>query len=117
MAQHILDMALELGQLIKESDQFKNAQQKENTMLQDANAQKLLDKYQKIQQEYQQRQIQGKQLTPEDIKDFELMELKLLENPLIKDFTEAKGNFDDLLKSVNETINKTMIGAKVPKEG
>jgi cell fate (sporulation/competence/biofilm development) regulator YlbF (YheA/YmcA/DUF963 family) len=115
MAQHILDMALELGKLIKESDQFKDVQAKEGIMLQDAKARELLNNYQKIQQDYQQRQIKGIKLTPEDIKAFEEMEVKLLENGSIKDFTEAKGNFDDLLKNVNETINKSMIGA-APKE-
>ncbi|MEG6615644.1 YlbF family regulator [Peptococcaceae bacterium 1198_IL3148] len=116
MAQHILDMAFELGKLIKESDQFKAVQRKESIMLQDDGAQKLLTQYQKIQQDYQQRQMQGKKLTPEDIKAFEELEVKLLENSLIKDFTEAKGDFDDLLKNVNETINKTMVGAITPKE-
>lgn len=109
MKQNILDMALELGKLIKESEQFKTVQNKENIMLQDGPAQKLLTEYQKTQLAYQQKQLQGQKLTPEDIKAFEELEIKLLENSYIKDFTEAKGIFDDLLKTVNETINNAMM--------
>jgi cell fate (sporulation/competence/biofilm development) regulator YlbF (YheA/YmcA/DUF963 family) len=109
MKQNILDMALELGKLIKESEHFKKVQHNETIMLQDAAAQKLLTDYQKLQQAYQLKQQQGQKLTPEDIKAFEELEIKLLENSYIKEFTEAKGVFDDLLKSVNETINKSMM--------
>lgn len=116
MSQNILDMAFELGKLIKESQIFKNVQQNENLMLQDDTAKKLLSEYQKLQQAYQQKQLQGQKLTPEDIKVFENMELKLMENPLIKDFTEAKGIFDDLLKKVNETINTAMNSDQTKKQ-
>lgn len=116
MVQHILDMSLELGKLIKQSEAFKQLQAKEAVMLQDDNAQKLLADYQKIQLTYQQKQMQGQKLTPEDIKAFEEMELKLLENHYIKDFVKAKGVLEDLLKSVNETINKAMLGGKTSQE-
>lgn len=115
MKQNILDMALELGKLIKESEQFKTVQNKENVMLQDVPAQKLLTDYQKTQLAYQQKQQQGQKLTPEDIKAFEELEVKLLENSYIKDFTEAKGIFDDLLKTVNETINNAMMADETPQ--
>lgn len=108
MAQHILDMALELGKLIKESEQFKNTQIKEADMFQDEEAKKLLGVFRDTQMAYAQKQQKGEKLTPGDIKAFEEMELTLLENSNIKEFTEAKGLFDDLLKTVNETINKAM---------
>ncbi|WP_034638823.1 YlbF family regulator [Desulfofalx alkaliphila] len=112
MSQAIMDQALELGRRISESAEFKAVQEKEKNMLQDEAAQKLLKEFQELQQKNQQKQMQGKQITPEDIKEFEAMELKMLENPFIKDFSEAQNAFQNLLNTVNQTINKAMLSAR-----
>lgn len=109
MSQQIFDQALELGKRISASDEFKAVQAKEAAMFQDEAAQGLLKEFQQLQQGHQQKQEQGHQITPAEIKSFEEMELKMLENPLIKAFSEAQSAFQKLLENVNKTINETMI--------
>lgn len=109
MSQQVLDQAFELGKKIAESDEFKAVQQAESTMLSDPEAQKLLMEFQQMQQQQRQKQESGLPITPDEIKNFEQMELKMLQNPLIKNFSEAQHNFQELLNTVNETINNTML--------
>ncbi|MBO8137593.1 MAG: YlbF family regulator [Desulfotomaculum sp.] len=109
MSKQILEKALELGKHIAESEEFASVQEKEAAMLQDPDAKKLLMEYQELQQKYQQKQMQGEKITPEDIKIFESKEIEMLDNENIKKFHEAKDKFQDLLNLVNETINKAML--------
>lgn len=109
VSKQILEKALELGKHIAESEEFASVQEKEAAMLQDPDAKKLLMEYQELQQKYQQKQMQGEKITPEDIKIFESKEIEMLDNENIKKFHEAKDKFQDLLNLVNETINKAML--------
>ncbi len=109
MSQAILEKALELGKKIAESDEFKDLQAKEKNMLQDKEAGRLLKSFQELQKEYQEKQMQGEQLTPADIKRFEAHETKMLENPLIREFYESQNKFQELLDTVNYTINQAML--------
>ena len=117
MSQHIFDQALELGRRISECQEFKEVQEKENAMLQDSAAQELLKEFQQMQQVNQQKQMQGQQITPEDIKAFEAMELRMMENPLIREFSESQNKFQNLLNTVNQTINKAMLANRAPHGG
>ncbi len=109
MSQAIIDKALELGKKIADSDEFNEVQEKEKLMLQDPAADQLLRQFQQLQMKHQQKQMQGKQLSQDDIQEFETFETKMLENPKIKDFYEAQSKFQDLLNNVNQTINKAMM--------
>lgn len=112
MSQEVFEQALELGRKIAESEEFKEVQRAESAMLKDSEAQKLLMEFQLLQQQQRQKQQSGISLTAEDIKQFEQIESKMLQNPLIKSFSEAQHKFQELLNAVNETINKTMLGKK-----
>ncbi|MBM7854147.1 cell fate (sporulation/competence/biofilm development) regulator YlbF (YheA/YmcA/DUF963 family) [Desulfohalotomaculum tongense] len=117
MSQQILDQALELGKLIAESEEFSAVQEKEAAMLKDPAAQELLKEYQQLQQQYQQKQMRGEQITPEEIKAFEEKEVKMLENQFINEFHKAQNKFQNLLNTVNETINKAMLEKRGHQHG
>lgn len=110
MLQNIIDQANVLGDLLKESAEFKDVQAKEATMLQDADAQKLLGEQQQMQQSLQAKQMQGQQLSPEDMQAYKGIEAKMLENPMAKDFFDARDKFENLLNTVNQTINNALMG-------
>ncbi|MCL0107831.1 YlbF family regulator [Peptococcaceae bacterium] len=112
MSQEVFEQALELGRKIAESEEFKEVQRAESAMLKDSEAQKLLMEFQLLQQQQRQKQQSGISLTAEDIKQLEQIESKMLQNPLIKSFSEAQHKFQELLNAVNETINKTMLSKR-----
>ncbi|MEG6615643.1 YlbF family regulator [Peptococcaceae bacterium 1198_IL3148] len=110
MSQNIVEQATLLGNLLKESAEFKEVRAKEAAMLQDAEAQKLLNEQQQVQQSLQMKQMQGQQLTQEDMAAYKELESKMLANPLVKDYFDTRDKFENLLNTVNQTINNALMG-------
>jgi cell fate (sporulation/competence/biofilm development) regulator YlbF (YheA/YmcA/DUF963 family) len=108
MSQTIVEQAKVLGNLLKESAEFKEVKVKEAAMLQDAEAQKLLSEQQQMQQSLQVKQMQGQQMTQEDMQAYRDLETKMLANPFVKDFFDTRDKFENLLNTVNQTINNEL---------
>lgn len=112
-----MEKALELGKRIADSAEFNEVQEKEAAMLKDPAASELLQSFQQLQQQYQQKQMQGEQLAPEEIKAFEEKEATMMENPFIKEFQEAQEKFQNVLNTVNQTINQAMMDKRNAEHG
>lgn len=110
MSQNIIEQANLLGTMLKNSEEFKEVQQKEMIMLQNPDAQKALNEHEQARHSLQSKQMQGQQLTHEDIEALRAIEAKMLEVPAIKDFNDAREKFEALLNNVNQTINRALLG-------
>lgn len=110
MAQNVIEQATLLGTMLKDSEEFKAVQQKETAMLQDADAQKALDEHQQARHSLQTKQMQGQQLSQEDIEAFKALESKMMEIAAVKEFYDAREKFESLLNNVNQTINNALLG-------
>ncbi|MBM7853946.1 cell fate (sporulation/competence/biofilm development) regulator YlbF (YheA/YmcA/DUF963 family) [Desulfohalotomaculum tongense] len=91
--------AKELGQLITETSEYKEVKDKQARIFEEPAALKLLQEFNKLQAEKHKKQQLGK-LTQEDVKAVEQAELKMLENPLIKEFHQCQVRFQRLLNEV-----------------
>lgn len=109
MSQNIMEQAALLGNMLKESAEFKAVREREEAMLQDADASKALNQHQQMHTSLQMKQMQGQQLTQEDIQAFKDFESKMMENATVKEFNEAREKFEQLLNQVNTTINNALL--------
>lgn len=110
MSQNIIEQARILGTMLKDSDEFKKVQEKELAMMQNADAKKALDEHQQTREGLQMKQMQGEQLSQEEIEGFQALEAKMLENSMIKEFNDVREKFEALLNNVNQTINSALLG-------
>lgn len=104
----IIDKAKDLGKLIVESEQFKNYKKAEVILENDELAQALIAAYNlkrtdfaKIIAEKKLGREEAKKYTDELEKEYEI----LLQNQFIKEFIDAKNEFESLYNNVMEVIS------------
>lgn len=103
----ILEMANKLGQAIADTEEIKTFHEMEKIFYGDEEAQRVMNEYEK---ERAQMTVKVKEagMTPENLKLFQ-SEMKksmdkLMANKTVKEYLEAKSNFNDIIKKVNSII-------------
>jgi len=97
--------AEELGRLITQTEEYKEVKEKQSRLFQDQEAVALLQELQNLQVENERKKREG-DLTHEDIKKSEQLELKTLDNPLIRELHEAQIGLQKVLNTVMKNIIK-----------
>ncbi len=104
----ILDLAQELGQKIADSEETKTFREMEKIFYEDENAQNLMKDYEA---ERASLTVKAKEMemTPENLKFFqEEMKKsmdKLMGNKTVREYLEAKSNFNNIITKVNSIIS------------
>lgn len=104
----ILDMAQNLGKAIAESEETKTFREMEKIFYEDETAQELMKDYEA---ERANLTVKAKEMemTPENLKFFqEEMKKsmdKLMSNKTVREYLEAKSNFNDIITKVNSIIS------------
>lgn len=106
----VIDKARELGDEIANSAELIAMRNAEAAMLQDSEAQKIIQEFQDKQKALYMIQSQGHQLTDSQKKEVELLENKMLANPLIRDYFQAQQNFEKVLEEINQIIGTAIAG-------
>lgn len=106
----ILEKAYELGQEIAASEELNNMKNAEQTMMQDQEAQSIIQEFNAKQKQYLEMQRQGQQLTEAQKKEVADLEKRMLDNPLIYSFFQAQQNFEKVLEEINNIISKAITG-------
>jgi cell fate (sporulation/competence/biofilm development) regulator YlbF (YheA/YmcA/DUF963 family) len=106
----ILEKAYELGQEIAESQELAAMKDAELNMMQDAEAQKIIQEFNEKQKTFMMLQQQGQQLTESQKQEVEDLEKRMLDNPLIYDFFKAQQNFEKVLEEINKIISQAISG-------
>lgn len=106
----VIDKARELGDEIASSAELNAMRNAEAVMLQDSEAQKIIQEFQDKQKALYMIQSQGHQLTDSQKKEVELLENKMLANPLIRDYFQAQQNFEKVLEEINQIIGAAIAG-------
>ncbi|MTI80915.1 MAG: YlbF family regulator [Firmicutes bacterium] len=97
------EKANELGAFIKETNEYKEVKEKQSALFDNEDAMQLLTEFNKLQAQNHKKQQAG-QVTQEDMKAVEQAELRMLENPLIKDFHESQVKFQRVLNEVMKMV-------------
>ncbi len=103
----IFDIAQKLGEAIKDTEEIKTFQEMEKIFYEDEEAQRVMNEYEK---ERAQLTVKAKEtgMTPEALSMFQ-SEMKksmdkLMANKTVREYLEAKSNFNDIMKKVNSII-------------
>ncbi|MBO8128331.1 MAG: YlbF family regulator [Peptococcaceae bacterium] len=104
MSQKVMEKAQDLGKAIAETEEYKEVKEKQALMFRNRESQELLRNYQAMKEDIQKKQAMGEPVSPEEQKAMEQMELKMSENPIIKDFMEAQNRFQQLLNKAIQTV-------------
>lgn len=106
----ILEKAHELGQEIANSKELADMKNAELMMLQNEEAKKIIEDFNKKQHRYMEIQRQGQELTPSQKEDVQKIEETMLDQPLIYNFFKAQQNFERVLEEINNIISKAIMG-------
>jgi cell fate (sporulation/competence/biofilm development) regulator YlbF (YheA/YmcA/DUF963 family) len=100
--------AIELAQLLKETDEFKALSSAQTRIRLDPIAEDLIKQLQLSQQEIYMLQMEGKEPTMEQIQQIQLLEAKVKSNLTITNFVKAQEAFSRKMSELNETITREL---------
>lgn len=106
----VIEKAKTLGEAIANSKELEELKNSEARMSVDPAASDIIKEFQAKQQELQQLQMQGQQMTDDHKKSVELIEGKMKSNESISSYMEAQQNFEKLLQEVNQIISASISG-------
>lgn len=109
----IFEKAKELGELIKESDVKKKADESNKALLEDEIAKALIDEYNKVREE-KMAEFSEKQPTQEEaeeVNNFLQAEFeKLAENATIKEYLDAARGYEMMLGQMDSILKHFIVG-------
>ncbi|KIX91411.1 hypothetical protein TP70_02495 [Staphylococcus microti] len=108
MAVNLYDYANKLEQALRESDEYnaiKDAYAKVNA---DAESKKLFDEFRETQLNFQQKQMQGEQLTEEEIKKAQEQAQEIEKDGNISELMNAEQKMSQVFQEINQIIVKPL---------
>lgn len=101
-----LDICIELGKILAETEEYKKMKQAEYAMLHDSVARGLMENLQVLQVEMKKKQLAGMELTEEDKTKLKEVEEMTLKNPVVKASHQANADFQALMNRVSAKIRE-----------
>ena len=103
-----MELAAKLGKMLGTCDEYKEMKRAEKRLKADVKAGEAMQNFQMLQQSYERMQTTGRQLTQEHIDTLKNAESKMLENPTVKRYFEAKASFNRVYNGVVTAIMENM---------
>ncbi len=105
---HVYDKAHELAKIFKESNEFKELKSLHEEVNKDDSANRMLENFRKLQMELQQKQMQGIQITEEEVmqaqRQFELVQ----QHEKLSKLMEAEQKVSVLIGDINKIITEPL---------
>ncbi len=108
----IMDKARELGELLAQSDELVVLKAAETTMVNDAEAQIIVQEFRETRDNLLAKQEAHEDLTPAEEARVKEVEGKMENNPAIRAYLTAQDRLEQLLNRVHATINQSMVGGE-----
>ncbi|UXR68935.1 MULTISPECIES: YlbF/YmcA family competence regulator [unclassified Staphylococcus] len=108
MAVNLYDYANKLEQALRESDEYqaiKDAYAKVNA---NADSKKLFDEFRETQLNFQQKQMQGEQVTEEEIKQAQEQAQEIEKDENISELMNAEQKMSQVFQEINQIIVKPL---------
>ncbi len=102
----LFEKAKELGQKIKESQEFKEVHRTGQNVENNADAQQIIQEFQMLHQQLEFAQNTGEQPDPEQIEEFNNLKTLMDNNITIKAYFKAQENYGQLMQEVNNIISE-----------
>jgi len=113
----IIEQAEELGKQLKETPQYKELQTAEEDLSDDPQAQILMQSVQQAQQKIQNVQQAGMQPTEDQVQSLNQASQEMNQNAAVMRFLQAKEEFEEILRSVNQSIGEGLREEEEEEEG
>ncbi len=104
--------AKELADVMKETEEYQGLNSAQTRVKLDPVAQDLLTQLQTAQQELQQAQAQGQQITPDQISQFQSLEQQAQNNLTLQNLIKAQQAFGEVMNTVNEKLGEELFGSQ-----
>jgi cell fate (sporulation/competence/biofilm development) regulator YlbF (YheA/YmcA/DUF963 family) len=113
----ILEKARELGEKIATSPELRQMKEAEIAMLNDSQANSLVEEFNQTQRKYLDLKAQGLELAGDQVKEVEELEKRVMDNPLIVDFFRKQQSFEMIIEQINEIISDAIAGGHSCSDG
>ncbi|GAB6181847.1 hypothetical protein JCM14036_31660 [Desulfotomaculum defluvii] len=110
-----LDMCVELGKFLSETEEYLNVKKAEVGLLHDKDARNLVEGLQKLQMEIQKKKLAGLEITENDKKKMQDAEAQAIQNPLVKASFEAHEKFQGIMSLVSAKIREGIRAKEQPQ--
>lgn len=101
-----LNMCIELGKILCETEEYKRMKQSEYALLHDNEARSLVEELQTRQAEFQRKNMVGVPINEAERQSMRDLEEKALANPTVKNSHEANTQFQELMKKISAKIRE-----------
>lgn len=102
------DKAHELAKELKESNEFTELRELHNVVNQDEVAKRMLDNFRQVQMELQQKQMQGEQITEEEIQNAQKQFEVVQQHEVISKLMEEEQRMSQLVGELNKIITEPL---------
>lgn len=104
MSEEVMAKATELGRAISESPEAQLVRERQQAMFDNTKTLEMLKTFHGMQDILRRKQQAGEQITPDEQKGMEQMELKMHENRLYREFMEAQNALQEMLKKAMKIV-------------
>ncbi|MCL6559547.1 MAG: YlbF family regulator [Firmicutes bacterium] len=101
-----LDMCLELGRILAQTEEFKKMKDAEQNLMRDTEARKLVEDLQMLQAEHRRIQLSGQQLSEDDKKKAKEVEAVAMNHPAVKASFQANADFQAMMNKITSKIKE-----------
>ena|SRR6056297_1013239 len=112
----VIEKAKELGQELIDSEEYKELKKKESALYDDEEATSLLEDYENINKQMQMKRANGQEVSEDQQKKMQSLQMKMEQNPSIKSYIESQKKFNEVMNSVNKIINGYITGQQQEQE-
>lgn len=107
--------ALELGQAIRESDQFRELQRAGDNLKEDSDAREIVKSMQEARRELESMQKSGVQPNRDQVNHINNLQEQMQSNLTVRVFMKAQEEFGEVLEQVNAAISEGISGGEEKK--
>ncbi|MFW6132595.1 MAG: YlbF family regulator [Planctomycetota bacterium] len=111
----ITDLAERLGGAIAQSDEGKALQAAREELNDEPDTLETLKQYRRQSEKMARAESEGKPIEPDDKHELEELQNKLTASPAFKKFTDAQVEYVDLMRRVNEAIQRQLTPTDPPE--
>ncbi|QLK86343.1 YlbF/YmcA family competence regulator [Staphylococcus sp. 17KM0847] len=108
MAVNLYDYANKLEQALRESDEYNAIKEAYAKVNENADSKKLFDEFRETQLNFQQKQMQGEQVTEEEIKKAQEQAQEIEKDSNISELMDAEQKMSQVFQEINQIIVKPL---------
>ncbi|MGE5371106.1 MAG: YlbF family regulator [Solirubrobacterales bacterium] len=108
--EEIIRMAIELGNVVAQSDEMKRFKERQELVMKDPAAFEIINRYQDARAAVLQSLEEGNELTDAEQEQLDQMESELSKNELVRSLIEGQESVDNLMNAVYFAINQAING-------